>query len=123
MELDEMLRVSPNDYLHQGYLTAEGKLRDGINGIHSLAIAYQCREEAVDLERFQEAMQQISAGNLDMPVLKEKIESLHSAALKKVFQASESWISDRKQYAAFVSHLQRILSQLALLLLTPAEAT
>jgi hypothetical protein len=53
-----MLNVLPPEYLRQGFLTPDGKLRDGINGEHSLAIAYQTREQGVDLDRFHHLLQQ-----------------------------------------------------------------
>ena len=123
MELQDMLKVSPSDYLRQGFLTTEGKLRDRINGENSLAIAYQTREEGVDLDRFQHVIQQIDPSNADVPALREKIQSLQSPALNRVLQASEPWFGDSRQYVAFVSHLRRIMSQLALLILTPVDAS
>ena len=123
MELHDMLKISPADYLRQGFLTTDGKLRDGINGEHSLAIAYQNREEGVDLDQFKQMLQQISTSKPDMPELRKQIQSLQSNALNNLLQASERWFGDPNQYAAFVSHLRRIQNQLALLILTPADVT
>ena len=123
MELQDMLKVSPSDYLREGFLDTDGELRQGINGKHSLAVAYQTREEGVDLDRFQQVIQQINPGKPDVLMLRDKIQSLNSPALNKLLQASEPWFGDARQYAAFVLHLKRILNQLALLVLTPVDAT
>lgn len=121
MELQELLEISPASYLRQGFLTEEGTSLEGINGRYSLALAYQCRAEGVDLDEFKNAIEQLKKADPDLQNAQKTIASLKSYALQKLMQASEPWLKDPAQYKAFVAHLERILQQTALLIMMPVE--
>jgi hypothetical protein len=121
MELQELLEISPASYLREGFLTEEGTSREGINGRYSLAIAYQCRAEGVDLEELKNAVEQLKKTEPDSKSVKKTIASLNSPALQRLLQASEPWLKDLAQYKAFVAHLERILHQTAIITMMPTE--
>jgi hypothetical protein len=121
MELEEALNVRPYDYLRHGFLTEQRVMRDGINGVHSLAMAYQCRMEEINLDEFQRVVDQISKSSVASPANEKLLASLKSSVITNLWKAAEPWLKDPAQYKAFVSHLRRILQQTALLMLTPTE--
>ncbi|MCI0417557.1 hypothetical protein L0222_32725 [bacterium] len=121
MELQELLGISPSSYLQEGFLAKDGTLRDGINGTYSLALAYQLREEGIDLDQFRNAVEQLKKEEAALQSLRNTITSLNSHSLQNLLQAAEPWLKDPAQNKAFISHLERILQQAALIIMLPAE--
>ena len=63
MNLQEMLATRPGDYLKNGFHDAQGDVFEGINGLHSLAMAYRLREENADadqLKKLADGLQEIA---------------------------------------------------------------
>jgi|SRR5512145_2540574 hypothetical protein len=128
----DLSKVRASDYLSEGFLNVDGTLREGINGYGSLAMAYQCRTEGMHPDTLQEIMQKIlllgtrkftgvSQEPLNSEVLSSLQQIIHSdevassATLSEVLRVAERWIHDWKSFGALILHLERILSQLALL--------
>jgi hypothetical protein len=135
MELSEMLAIKPADYLMNGFYDDRGEYRKDLNGLYSLAMAYRCREEGLEAEKLdiiinilaEIAQDRIESADenpeqaVDTDSLK-KLKKLRndqevssSAVLSELFDAATLRISNWKDYAALVVHLERITAQLALL--------
>src|SRR5262245_60827333 len=135
MELSEMLAIKPSQYLSNGFYNDAGEFREDLNGLYSLAMAYRCREEGMEPEKVDSIVNSIAGiaekriesadENPEEVVDADSLEKLkklrnhhdvsRSAVLSELFDAAEPWISNWKNYAAFVVHLERITAQLALL--------
>ena len=127
----DLSKVRAKDYLREGFLNPDGTLREGINGFGSLAMAYQFRYEGVHPDMLQEVIHKImllasnSSPDLQEPLDTEILSNLQkiihsdevesSATLSEIFAAAELWVHDWKSFGALILHLERILSQLALL--------
>ena len=132
MENAELLAVQPAEYLKFGFYDKNGDLLEEVNGYYSLAMAYRLREEHADIDQLQEIVVQLkeiaskrdSAVN-DNPQL--PLDDANAAAFKAVrkrtdsptinavFDAADPWVKDWKSFASLTLHLQRILSQYALI--------
>ena len=132
MNLQEMLATSANDYLKNGFHDQQGDVFEGINGLHSLAMAYRLREENADadqLKKLTDGLQEIALKQdqsiYDNPnqqvdaasrnAIQELAKKNSSPVIKELFDAAEPWIKNWSGYAAFVLHLDRILSQYVLI--------
>jgi len=141
MELSEMLATKPKDYLKNGFFDADDEFYEGINGEHSLGMAYRLREEkltAAQLESIVDKLEAIlnlqdssidehpeieidGASKKGAQQIAASSEVTSAAALTELFAAAEPWTHNWKGFAAFTVHLRRILSQLALLTNLPPE--
>ena len=136
MELHELLALRPQDYLHDGFYAPDGRIRAGINGQFSLAMAYQLRQDGVhpkvlrelleSLDEIPRAMGRISPGRELGAGVQEKLNTLwrsglatRSPALASLLAAARPLMTDWKNFAALTEHLKRIASQLALLMTLP----
>ena len=135
MELSEMLSTKPSDYLKNGFFDADGEFYEGINGEHSLGMAYRLREEGIGPDRLEKIVNQLESimdsqdesidENPEQPLdvksvgLQERLaqnpDVAGSSALKEIFAAAGPSIRTWKGLAALAVHLRRIMSQLALL--------
>src|SRR5262245_1558433 len=133
MELSEMLEIKPSDYLVNGFYNDKGE--ENLNGLYSLAMAYRIREEGLNPENVDAVVSHldgIAEKHIDAavenpqqavdPKLLEQLKKLRndqsvadSPALCELLDAAHPRISNWKDYSAFVIHLVRITSQLALL--------
>jgi len=132
MENAELLAVQPSEYLKRGFYDKNGDLLEELNGYYSLCMAYRLREEHTDIDQLQDivvrlkeiASKRDSAVN-DNPHL--PLDDANAAAFKAVekqttsptiraiFDAANKWITDWKSFSSLTLHLQRILSQYALI--------
>lgn len=135
MEKDQLLAINPSDYLAGGFFDTKGEMRERINGMYSLAMAYRLQSEGVEAEQIKKV-----TDKLEQTFVKdvEKIEADPSAALRTeaqtalqkakssplvsksatlsgVFDAAFPWLKDWKNLSAFVLHLERITEQMAIL--------
>jgi hypothetical protein len=127
MQLSEFSAIHPRDYLREGFLTADGHVRERINGYYSLGMAYRLQHEGVHpdtvktlldaLSRFTDARMP-KAG--DKPLTEEDRRALLAAwpvasggALAELREAATAHIHDWKQFSAALLHVERILKQLA----------
>ncbi|MEW6364978.1 MAG: hypothetical protein AB1714_10100 [Acidobacteriota bacterium] len=135
----EQLSGDPAIYLRDGFYAADGSMREGIDGEHSLALAYRLRSEGLSLDGLDSLLQAVGdivdahAGN-DVETGEEPIsaggmkafdqlgtrpEVTRSAALTSVLSAAHPWVRTWRDYAALAIHLERARSQLALLAVWP----
>src|SRR5262245_76258 len=141
MELAEMLAIKPVDYLNNGFFDEDGEIREGINGYYSLAMAYRCREEKYSPDSLKEVNDEIDRLTekqpasindepdqaIDTEALKEldkifkRKAALDSKTLTGIYAAARPTIKTWRDYAGLAMHLDRILSQLALLVNLPKE--
>jgi hypothetical protein len=136
IEKNEMLSVKPQDYLSKGFLTSDGQVREGINGEYSLAMAYRLKEEGLTpdqtskvIEKLYEIAAKESQQDPDSKLSASTIEAFQkfvkspevskSKTITEVFEASKPWIVDWKNLSAIIVHLERMQSQLALLIEIP----
>lgn len=122
------------DYLSQGFFTANLQLRAGINGAHSLAMAKRCRSENISAEKLKVTFQslhllldeQLDASIDDAEKLSDKVyEKLRrfalgqdvqdSPLLSEFFALSPDIIKHQRDLRALLQHLERIMVQLSLL--------
>lgn len=134
MELAEMLAIKPKEYLKDGFFDDDGELRDDINGLFSLAMAYRCREEGLDPEVLHGIVTRLegmadknadtadenpeealdSATQSELQRIRQEPAVDASVPLSEILDASQPWVVNWKNYAALFLHLQKVLSQLAL---------
>jgi hypothetical protein len=137
MELKEMLKTEPRNYLKQGFFAPDGQLRPGLNGEYSLAMAYRCREEGLSPDTLKAitdaigaavpASARVSEGDPPVePVVLNALAQVHrrneverSPALSGLLSSADPWIKTWRGLSALVVHLQRITAQLALLKAAP----
>jgi hypothetical protein len=135
MELSEMFAIKPADYLMNGFYDDTNEFRQDLNGLYSLAMAYRCREEGLEPEKVDSIVNSLAGiaekgiesvvENPEQAVDTDSLEKLKqlrndqevsgSAVLSELFDAAQPWISNWRDYAALVVHLERITAQLALL--------
>jgi hypothetical protein len=141
MELSEMLATKPSEYLVNGFYDQSGEYRDDLNGFYSLGMAYRLREEGLNPENVDRVVNGLEAiadqhidavdENPEQPVdaksqdqlkkLRNGQEVAGSAALSELLDAAQSHISNWKDFAGLVVHLDRIIAQLALLTSLPKD--
>ena len=131
IDKDEMLAVQPQEYLSEGFLNPDGQVKEGINGEYSLAMAYRLKEEggtADELMKLTERLYDLAGdeGELEpdsklsqkaiaaFQALPRSPEVSKSKALSELFEASNSFITDWKNLAAFIVHIERIQAQVSL---------
>ncbi len=136
IEKSEMLSVKPQEYLSHGFLEPNGEVREGINGEYSLAMAYRLKEEGTTPENLGQVTEKLYdiAGDEAQDDPNKKLSSKAVDAIKQVsqsaevsksntmtelFEAARSWVTDWKNLAAFIVHLERIQAQTALLFELP----
>jgi hypothetical protein len=132
IEKSEMLSVKPQEYLSSGFLQADGEVREGINGEYSLAMAYRLKEEGTTAENLAQVTEKLYdiAGDEAQDDPNKKLSSKAVDGIKRISQSAEvsksntmselfaaagSWVTDWKNLAAFIVHLERIQAQTALL--------
>lgn len=132
MELQNLLAVTPKDYLRNGFFASDGQVREGINGQCSLAMAYRLREDGLvveDLQRIVDKLDGLTSGERRFapngPLGEAIVSELRdlwnsdvvgrSAALAELSEALRPLVTDWKNFAAAAVHIQRIMAQLALL--------
>jgi hypothetical protein len=132
MDLSQMLATSPADYLKNGFHDEQGETFEGINGLYSLGMAYRLREENADPDQLKRLVDDLQAivlkqdpGIYDNPrqqidpavsnVIQQLAKKNNSAVIRELFEAADPWITTWSGYAAFVLHLDRILSQYVLI--------
>jgi hypothetical protein len=128
----ELLAIQPAEYLKNGFYDQDGELIEGLNGEYSLAMAYRLREEQADIDQLKNIVDRLTeiASKRDSAVNDNPhlpLDAANAAAFKAVrtktalptviaiFDAADPWVKDWKSYASLTLHLQRILSQLALI--------
>ena len=138
MNLSEMLAIRAGDYLSNGFHDEQGETFEGINGLYSLAMAYRLREENADPDQLKKLVDDLQAIALKQdqsiydnpkqqmdPAVSNEIQQLAkkntSAVIREVFEAANRWIKTWSGYAAFVLHLDRILSQFVLIRSLPEK--
>jgi hypothetical protein len=138
MEIERfrMEEVYPAEYLRNGFIGSDGELLEGLSSYYSLAMAYRLQSEGTSSARVQQLADELT--NLLSTALAnaEAIEDqpLHedtATALRNIFQtstfresvclsvlldAAEPQIVSWRSLAGFIVHLERIASQLALLI-------
>lgn len=132
IESEQPAAANPAEYLNGGFFSDSGQVREGINGSCSLALAYRLRDERVRPEQIRELIDRVdeAVGGkrsflADDPLPQEVSAALaglwdagrsHSSpSVRSLFIAAQPHVTDWKSLAAFALHLQRVLSQLALL--------
>jgi hypothetical protein len=126
--------IRPDEYLKDGFLTADHRLHASIYGYCSLAMAHRCRLEGMDpgcvrdlvdiLSRIGEEIFDLAGYDPDL-LLEESIRAEFlalaeledvkaSPALRELMSASELWLVRFCDLAALAVHLERILSHLSL---------
>lgn len=126
------LDVHPEEYLRDGFFTADQQIQGGIYGFCSIAMAMRCRHEGADTETLRQlvdVLAQIGEGlaeqSGDDPDLllddatRDAIQSLEdlgdveqSLAISELLIAAHPWIQQFRDLAALVVHLERILSHM-----------
>ena len=133
--------ASPKEYLKDGFFDADGNMREGINGISSLGVAYQLRDESVQPDALKNVVDQLTAlgeeyfkrggdsakDPLDASTL-SAIDRIwrgrdigSSPALGAVYEAAKPLLKDWHNFSALLVHLERIMGQLALITKTRFE--
>jgi hypothetical protein len=132
MNLSEMLETRAGDYLKNGFHDEQGETFEGINGLHSLGMAYRLREENADPDQLKRLVDELEAIAMkqdqsiyDNPkqkmdpaiinVIQQLAKKNSSPVIQELFDAAQPWIKNWSGYAAFVLHLHRILSQYVLI--------
>lgn len=141
MEKSEMLAIKPQDYLKNGFFGTDGEFHEGVNGYYSLGMAYRCRAEGVSpdaLKGIMDAIDQIAdqqdktaEDDPAQPIAKPALDSLDkifkkkdisgSKALSELTGAARPLLKTWKDFAGLAIHMDRILSQLALLVNLPKD--
>ena len=131
----DLSKVQPRDYLRDGFYDGRGRLREGISGFYSLALAYHLRKEEVAPDSLNEVLEQLQkiadehgpqfetkphtepvpAANSALQSLAKHKTVAGSPALSAVFKAAKPWTKNWKGFSALVLHLDRTHSQLALI--------
>ncbi len=127
--------IRPSEYLAGGLVDDEGKLLEGINGEHSLAMAYRLRDDGYKPAEFETFRKRLAAsveaflpaaGEGGSPFDKKARAALLEAAagfrdecsiMNELILAAEGHIVDWRSFARFMEHLERINAQLALVCL------
>ena len=132
MDNAELLAIQPTEYLKNGFYDKDGEALEGVNGFYSLAMAYRLREEQMNPDELKKIVDRLMEivprhdraveDNPQLPLdadsraaLEEVTKKSASPTLTAIFDAGRPWVKDWRTYAALTLHLQRILSQLALL--------
>jgi hypothetical protein len=132
MENAELLAVQPAEYLKHGFYDKNGDLLEELNGYYSLCMAYRLREEHADIDHLQDIVVRLKeiASKRDSAVnenphlplddanaatFKEVQGMTKSPTISAIFDAADKWVTDWKSYASLTLHLQRIMSQYALI--------
>ena len=138
MNLSEMLATRACDYLKNGFHDQLGETFEGINGLYSLGMAYRLREENADPDQLKRLVDDLQAIALKQdqsiydnpkqqidPAVSNTIQQLSkkniSLVIQELFEAADRWIKTWTGYAAFVLHLDRILSQYVLIRSIPEK--
>lgn len=134
----DLTQVRPEEYLSEGFLDASGEVRRGINGFCSLAIArrlFDAGADPMDVKAAREALETVLSPEFerdpDGPLSEAARAAIAGAAtglgspgapLDEVCKAASAVVSDWRQAAALLGHLERITEQLALLKATHFES-
>ncbi|MEW6605866.1 MAG: hypothetical protein AB1414_00250 [bacterium] len=134
----DLKAVRPVEYLKEGFFLNDGcTLREGINGLYSLAMAYEFRNKKVHPEKLKKLTDALLGivKKHDIESLK-KVESviepqtrrviedefqrikteLPSSLFSELIQECTRWLINWRNFLAVIVHLQRINAQLALLI-------
>lgn len=138
MDNAELTAIQPAEYLKNGFYDKEGEALEGLNGFYSLAMAYRLRDEQMNPEELKKIVDRLMDiiprhnpavdENPQLPLdadsrraLDEVTKKSDSPTLNAIFEAGRPWVKDWRNYAALTLHLQRILSELALLRSLPEK--
>ncbi len=137
MENVDLSATRPADYLREGLLSADGQIREGINGQYSLGMAHRLKQAGVHpdtvkalLDSLKSAAEKLirkDAENAPLPDnAQQSVQAAWSATgptgtgvLGELRTAVLPWVKDTRSLAATLLHLERILRQLALLNAAP----
>ncbi len=128
---DTLLRMTPAEYLREGYLDAEGKPRHALVGIWATAVCTQLeaaeaspQEVAATFEAFRQALP-LHKGEAKSRFHDTRMDAIETVAsmyrltnnegLLEWFEACEAAIRSDGDIDAFVSHFQAIVRQYAVI--------
>jgi hypothetical protein len=100
----------PVEYLRDGFVGASGNVRDGINGRHSLAMAYRLLSSGVAAGAVAELRK-----NLGDSFQGRLRASAHTPVLSELLEAAAGVVTTPRAFAALLEHLERIEKQMAIL--------
>ena len=133
LEQLELRKVRPSDYLKDGFFDHTGDWIEGLNSIYSLATAHHLHAEGTDPAQVKKIADQLMNLSLDVFGDAEMIEyqlidewsreaiieiiaspdARNSVVLSELFETIRPHLTNWKNFAALVIHLQRISGQLA----------
>ena len=131
--MDDGSTQAGQQYLANGFLDENGQFRQALNGYYALGIACSCRDEGVNTQEFKKILDNLkdafdeNIADVDRasPLTPDTLAAFQSArdsavvrnsrALRDVFTAAAPFVQDWRNYAALISHLERILEQTTIL--------
>lgn len=131
MQPVDVKATRPAEYLREGFFDVRGQVRPRLNGECSLGMAYRLLDEKVGpdaLKRLVDELRALGGRHPHQP--SQALSTAEEAGLRKVLAAHragaaaplgelldavEPLVKDWKSYDAAVEHLERIMTQMALI--------